>query len=122
MAGYLTGIRDLEFSEPLRGAMLENYVAQNLEALLAAHYPDARLTYWNIQGRYEVDFIIEMGKETIAIEVKSSNRFQERDLIGLKAFLNSSKKCKAAILAYQGTQLLKLEQNIWAVPLSLLLS
>jgi len=122
LACYLTGVKSLEQNEPLRGAMLENYVAQNLEALLSAHYPEARLAYWNIQGRYEVDFVIEIGKETFAIEVKSASRFHDRDLTGLKAFVDSTPGCRAAILGYQGSEILKLEKKIWAVPLSLLLS
>jgi len=32
------------------------------------------------------------GNETIAIEVKNSSRWQERDLIGIKAYLGSTKK------------------------------
>src|SRR3989338_4122327 len=74
LASYLSGIKSLDLNETLRGAFLENYVAQNLAGVFSAHYPDAKVTYWNIQGRYEVDFIVEIGSETIAIEVKNSSR------------------------------------------------
>lgn len=122
LASYLAGIKSLDLNETLRGVFLENYFAQNLEGVFSAHYPDAKVTYWNIQGRYEVDFIIEIGSETIAIEVKNGSRWQERDLTGIKAYLSSSKRCRAAILAYNGNDVLKLEDRIWAVPISLLLS
>ncbi|MDP2922609.1 MAG: ATP-binding protein [Candidatus Omnitrophota bacterium] len=122
LASYLVGIKSLDLNETLRGVFLENYVAQNLEGVFSAHYPDVKVTYWNIQGRYEVDFIVEIGSETIAIEVKSGSRFKERDLTGIKAYLSSSKRCRAAILAYNGNDVLKLEDKIWAVPISLLLS
>ena len=122
LASYLTGIKSLDLNETLRGTFLENYVAQNLEGVFSAHYPDARIAYWNIQGRYEVDFIVEIGAETIAIEVKNGSRWQERDLTGIKAYLSSSKGCRAAILAYNGNDVVKLEDRIWAVPISLLLS
>lgn len=122
LASYLSGIKSLDLNETLRGTFLENYVAQNIEGIFSAHYPDAKLTYWNIQGRYEVDFIVEIGSETIAIEVKNSSRWQERDLTGIKAYLSSSKGCRAAILAYNGNEVVKLEDRIWAVPISLLLS
>lgn len=122
LASYLAGIKSLDLNETLRGTFLENYVAVNLEGLFSAHYPDAKVTYWNIQGRYEVDFIIEIGSETVAIEVKNGSRWQERDLSGIKAYLSSSKRCRAAILAYNGNDVLKLEDRIWAVPVSLLLS
>jgi predicted AAA+ superfamily ATPase len=122
LASYLTGLKGAHINEAYRGPFLESYIAQNLEAILSTHYPDARVTYWNIQGRYEVDFIIEIGNETIAIEVKNSSRWQERDLTGMRAYLTSAKKCRAAILAYNGHEIIKLEKKIWAVPLDLLLS
>ena len=122
LASYLAGIKSLSLNETLRGVFLENYVSQNLEGIFSAHYPDAKITYWNIQGRYEVDFIIEIGAETIAIEVKNGSRWQERDLTGIKAYLASSKRCRAAILAYNGNSVVKLENKILAVPISMLLS
>lgn len=122
LASHLAGIKSLDLNETLRGVFLENYVAQNLVGILSAYYPDARVTYWNIQGRYEVDFIVEIGSESIAIEVKNGRRWQERDLTGIKAYLNSTKRCRAAILAYNGNDVVKLENKILAVPISLLLS
>ena len=122
LAAYLSGIKERDMHGPLSGALLENYVAQNLLGILSSHEPDAQLTYWNIQGRFEVDFIIEYGHETIAIEVKNSTRWKERDLVGIKAFMETSKNCRAGILAYTGSQILQLEKNLWAVPLTLLIS
>ena len=58
-------------SDPLRGALLETYVAQNLAAILAAEWPGARLAYWHVQGRHEVDFVVESGRDCIAVEVKA---------------------------------------------------
>lgn len=122
LAAYLEGIKNLDINEALKGALLESYVAQNLEGILSAYYPDAKITYWNIQGRYEVDFIIETGNETIAIEVKNSSRWQESDLVGIKAYLSSTKKCRAALLAYNGQDLFKVGDKIWIIPIGLLLS
>jgi len=120
LASHLAGIRSA--ISPLYGALFENYVYQNLEGILSTYYPEADIAYWNIQGRYEVDFIIEIGNETIAIEVKSSSRWKEPDLIGIKTFLNTSRRCRAGILAYNGKEVLRLEDKIWAVPIHLLLS
>jgi hypothetical protein len=58
----------------------------------------------------------------LAIEVKAAARWGERDLAGLKAFLAATPGCKAAILAYNGNQAVRLGEKIWAIPLSLLLS
>ncbi len=124
LACHLAGVEDLESTsiEPLRDAMLETYVAQNLAGILEAKWPQARLYFWNIQGRYEVDFIIESEREVIAVEVKLAQRWVERDLSGLKAFRSAAPNCRAAILAYNGTEAVRLDKKIWAIPLRLLLS
>lgn len=122
LAGYLAGVKKMDAHEPLRGAILEGYVAQNLLAILAAHAPEARLTYWNVQGRFEVDFIIEFGRETVAVEVKHGSRIHDSDIAGIKAYIAGSTNCKAGIVAYNGTQVIKVAEKIWGVPYSLLLS
>jgi len=122
LSAYLEEIRGSDVNAIARGALLESYVAQNLEGIFSAYYPDAKISYWNIQGRYEVDFIIEAGGQTLAIEVKSASRVRENDLTGLKAFLSSNKECMAGLLAYNGRDVLKLDKKIWAVPVNLLLS
>src|SRR3989338_1407214 len=122
LSAYLEEIKDSNVNEMARGALLESYVAQNLEGIFSAYYPGAKITYWNIQGRYEVDFIIEVGGKTLAIEVKSGSRWKESELAGIKAYLASNKECLGGLLAYNGRDVLKLGKNIWAVPVNLLLS
>jgi len=122
LAAHLEDIKSVAINEMLKRALLESYVAQNLEGIFSAYYPGARIAYWNIQGRYEVDFIIEAAGKTVAIEVKNSSRWQRDDLTGIQAYLASDKKCLGAILAYNGRDVLKISNNIWAVPINLLLS
>ncbi len=121
LACFLAGTEHLK-SDPLKGAFFETYVAQNLQGILSARWPEARLYFWNVQGRHEVDFIIEAGNKCLALEIKSSARWTERDLAGLKAFLSTTPHCLMAILAYNGSNPVKLGDRLWAIPLSLLLS
>ena len=121
LACYLGGTDQLK-SDPLKGAFLETYVAQNINGILSARWPEAKLFFWNVQGRHEVDFIIEAGKKCLALEVKGSARWTERDLAGLKAFLAITPHCSMAILGYNGNHTVKLGNRLWAIPLSLLLS
>jgi predicted AAA+ superfamily ATPase len=123
LAAHLVGVGETGVaSEALKGALLETYVAQNLAALLQSEWTGARLSYWHVQGRYEVDFVIEKGRETLAIEIKSASRWDERDLAGLKAFLDKTKQCRLAILAYGGRETVRLGDRLWAVPLAAVLS
>jgi predicted AAA+ superfamily ATPase len=123
LAAHLVGVGETGIaSEAMKGALLETYVAQNLAALLESEWTGARLSYWHVQGRYEVDFVIEKGRETLAIEIKSAARWDGRDLAGLKAFLDKTKQCRLAILAYGGSETVRLGDRLWAVPLAAVLS
>jgi len=124
LAAHLAGVSRLDpgANEPMRGALYETYVAQNLAAILEAHLPGARLAYWHEQGRHEVDFVIDAGRKILAIEVKAATRWTDRDLSGLRAFLNRTPECTAAILAYNGREAVRLDGRLYAIPLGHLLS
>ncbi len=124
LAAHLAGTRagGPDPSDPLRGALLETYVAQNLTGILAAEWPDARLAYWHVQGRYEVDFVVESGRDCIAVEVKAGSRWIDRDLSGLRAFIERTPRCRVALLAYTGDTVVSLGGRVWAIPIPTLLS
>ena len=121
IAAYLAGVDDLAGS-PMRGALFENYVFQNLLGVLEPHLIRTNIYYWQIAGRHEVDFVLEIGREIVAIEVKAATRWGNSDLSGLQAFISRYPECKAGILAYNGREAVSLGGKIWAIPLSLLLS
>jgi len=124
LASYLAGLElsPAIRSDPLYGAILETYVAQNLLSILSAKWQRASLYFWTIQGRHEVDFVIEAGRSCIALEIKSAARWQEKDLAGLKAFLTATPHCKAGILCHNGENAVQLGQKLWSLPISLVLS
>lgn len=123
LAAHMSGTTTIEpgRSDIHRGALFETYVAQNLAALLEAHVPEARLSYWHEQGRYEVDFVIEAGRRVFAIEVKAATRWSDGDLGGLRAFLERTPACVAAVLAYNGKEAVRLGERLFAIPLGTLL-
>ena len=123
LAAHLIGVGEIGgASDSIKGALLETYVAQNLAAILESEWHGARLSYWHVQGRYEVDFVVEQGQETMAVEVKAAARWNDRDLVGLKAFIEKTPRCRLAILAYGGGQTVRLAERLWAVPLAAVLS
>jgi uncharacterized protein len=124
VACHLAGVAksDLSPSEPFLGPMLETYVAQNILAILNSRWKEAQVYFWSVQGRNEVDFVIEAGRACMALEIKSGTRWDEKDLAGLRAFLSSAPQCKIAILGYNGKDAVRLADRIWALPLGLILS
>lgn len=121
LACYLGGVRAFQ-KESVKGAMLETYVSQNLLSIIGSNWSDAELYYWHVQGRYEVDFVIESQNRCIAIEVKAGSRWSQKDLRGLKVFIASTPGCIAGVLAYNGTEFVRLGDKLWAMPVSMLLS
>lgn len=124
LAAYLAGVAPTDYSsgDPLIGALFETFVAQNLIGIIDATWPEARLCFWNVQGRHEVDFVIEAGRSCIALEIKSGARWESKELNHLKAFLSATSHCKAAVLGYNGSEVARLGDKLWAIPLSLILS
>lgn len=122
LASYIAGIRGRNSSTPLAGALFECYVAQNLQSILSAYAPDVMLSYWHIQGRHEVDFILEYRNETFAIEVKYSRRWHKNDIRGLEKYLDSTPQCRAGLLAYNGNELYEINERLYVIPAALILS
>ncbi|NPV04866.1 MAG: ATP-binding protein [Syntrophaceae bacterium] len=124
LAAWLAGVDpDVEpQGDPLYGALFETFAAQNLSGILDSRWQEARLHFLAVQGRYEVDFVIEAGRHCMALEVKSGARWDERDLSGLKAFLSSTPQCRAGILCHNGKDAVRLGERLWALPLGLILS
>lgn len=123
LAAHMAGISTLKpgHDDLLRGSLFETFIGQNLAALLEAHMPDAQLTYWHEQGRHEVDFVIEKNRSVMAIEVKAATQWGESDLSGLRAFLERTPACTAAVLAYNGKEAAMLGNRLWAIPMGKLL-
>ena len=124
LAAHLAGVRTLTplIDEPLAGALLETYVYQNLAALGEAAWPEAELAYWHVQGRHEVDFIIRVGRDTLAVEVKFASRWSSHDLRGLQTFLELDRRCRVGVLAYCGEDIAQLGERLWAIPVETVLS
>jgi len=123
LACHLAGVESMgsRDEEPMRGVLFETYVLQNISSILDAHLPNAGIAYWHVQGRHEVDFIIENGNKCIAIELKASTRWSESDLTSLKIFAEKTPSCQASLLAYNGTETARIGPKLWAVPMEVML-
>jgi hypothetical protein len=119
LAAHLAGVTAVGTSsaEPLRGALLENFVLQNLMAALEPHLIGVRFYFWHEQGRQEVDFVIEHGRKLVAVEVKATGRLNVDDTRSLRDFLRRTPECVAGVLTYFGQELMPLGDKLWAVPL-----
>jgi len=69
-----TLLHDNELFQEFRGAIAENYVAQELV------HSQYLLFYWTSEGKAEVDFILEQDEFIYPLEVKSGNSSKKKSL------------------------------------------
>ncbi len=78
------------------GRMVESAVGAHLQNAAVIH--NLQLTYWR-EGNHEVDFILQKGNQTIAIEVKSGIRTDQR---GMSIFYTKYKPDKTLLVGTGG--------------------
>lgn len=116
LAGLTAG--DLKADPALAGRFVESYVAQQLRPL--ADPIGNRL--WHLRtagGTHEVDFILDIGSDRYAVEVKTGSQPTAKDtkhLLWLGRELGD--RLTASFVVHTGTDVYPLGQDIWALPIS----
>ncbi|MFM9971874.1 MAG: ATP-binding protein [Burkholderiales bacterium] len=105
----------------LFGALLETLVVGELVAQASWCYPGEVVRHWRDNARkLEVDaMVLHPNGAAIAVEVKAGTDVRPDDLKGLRACLAST-AARHGIIFYGGDLVLKLDGEIWAVPLTAL--
>ncbi len=70
------------------GPLLEHWVACELAARIGYLGRSCRLSHWRTVDGVEVDFVLELPREAIPIEVKSTERPRPEDARGVERFLD----------------------------------
>jgi uncharacterized protein len=86
-----------------KGALFETFIFNQMTDTLNATGNPFELSFFRTEHGAEVDFILELGRELIAIEVKASQNIGSSDLAGfrsLEEFLGKKIKC---YILYLGT-------------------
>lgn len=115
-------LEDLQKSDPyIFGHVLENFVATELMKQLS-NLNEYNLFFYRTNQGNEIDFVIEKNNgDTIAIEVKASNKIETNDLKGILELKELCKnKFKKGIVLYNGKELVPYQEDIWLVPLEAL--
>lgn len=111
MASYLLGVYDwptLE-NQGQAGPFIESWVASELVKLLPISDHRIKLYFWRTQTGQEVDFLLERGKEIVAIEVKGGHRIEESDIRNLKRCAENLKnRVRLSVFLYGRSEVLHL--------------
>lgn len=89
-AGVYRSIRPrgpLDSAEEIDGAAIETLVAQELRATNDSLELGYSVAFWRTRAGHEVDFVLYGERGLVAIEVKRSAHYQEKDLAGLRLFV-----------------------------------
>lgn len=105
----------LDSPEEIEGAALETFLFQEIQAWVDYENLQRRLYYWRTQAGNEVDMVIYGDDGLWAIEMKRSQRFDKREINGLKSFKQDYPMAKC-IFIYGGKDKLEIN-NIQVLPL-----
>lgn len=75
----------------------------------AARDLDCRVSVYRTEAGAEVDFIVELGRDVFAVEVKNSRAVTKSDLRGLASFREFYGRRHTALVVYRGERPLTME-------------
>ena len=102
------------------GTLFEHLLFNQLADSASAKDRDLRISSYRTEHGAEVDFIVEIGKEVIAIEAKASTNVGPNDLRGLKSFAEYHPKPHRPVIACLGENP-KIVEKVEVLPWQMLL-
>lgn len=118
-----TGVRNALLRRPLqsphedeRGLLLEHLVAYELHRRTSSLWPEARVFHYRTRHGAEVDFVLEVGREVWAIEVKSGTRTPDVEPTGMRSLSARTTRLKRKILVFLGSRAQRIE-DVECLPL-----
>jgi uncharacterized protein len=105
-------------------AATETFVATELLRMIGWSSERVRPFHWRENARHEVDFLLERDNgDVVGIEVKSAADVRTAHASGLRMFRDRHmKRFHRGFVIHAGDHVARLDDNIWAVPFSVLWS
>ncbi len=111
------GVRNAILRRPLdrplddeRGLLLEHLVGLELRRREGTIWPDVRVHHFRTRRGAEVDYVLSVGREHWAIEVKASRQVDVRDLKGIQAFADHARTLTRRIVVFLGARAQRLDR------------
>lgn len=104
------------FLEDEKGLLLEHWVAQELYGRLGALRSDMSLYHYRTKHGAEVDFVVEIGRETWAVEVKASRQVATGAFAGFSSLASRAKRLTRKIVVFLGERRQKMG-DVEVIPL-----
>jgi predicted AAA+ superfamily ATPase len=126
LLSYLLGVNvnRLKDDRTLAGQFLETFVINEISKLCSWSKIKPQVNFFRTTAGKEVDIILEDASgKCVAIEVKSANHLNGKDVEGIKFFKEfMGEKFVRGIVLYTGNEIVPFQKDIHAVPVSVLWS
>jgi len=110
------GVRNALLRRPLdrplddeRGLLLEHLVGLELLRRTTGLWPEAKLFHFRTRHGAEVDFVLEVGRQVWAVEVKASRTVDRRDLRGIEALAGRTPRLARRVVVFLGPRRQRLD-------------
>lgn len=109
---------------PLRGSVLQNFVAMELRKQAEVSAARPKLLHFRSHDGLEVDAVLEDARHrVVAVEIKASASLKASDAAGIRAFASlAGDRFVRGVVFYGGTETVPLGERIEAVPVGALWS
>lgn len=113
-------VRELNLSGKL-GRFFENWVVAELIKNNSILDRKLQTSFWRTSSGLEVDLLLETGKHLFPLEIKSALKIEDSSIRGLVELmkLDLRKTIPFGLVIYRGEEVIKLRENILAVPAGL---
>lgn len=101
---------------PMTGALFENYVIAECYKWIHSTRDRAELYFYRTKHGLEADLIIELAQGILGVEIKFRADVSLHDAKALIAIREKAENWLGGLIVYQGSEIKKLDQDIWAVP------
>jgi predicted AAA+ superfamily ATPase len=124
LATHLCGLDGIAPDHPLAGPLLETFVGCELLRQLSWDSQRLGLHHFRAHSGEEVDWVLERADGTIAgIEVKLAARVGDSELRGLRLLRQlAGKRFRRGVILYSGAEVVGLDADLQAIPMSALWS
>lgn len=108
-------------SSSYSGQIFETYIFCELQKHLSYLQKSAQIFHYRTNDKKEIDFIIEVDNEILAIEVKQSSSVKKDDFKHIIDLQNRYDKSCLGIVFYNGDMVIEFSNNLVAIPFGVFL-
>lgn len=103
-------------NSPYSGQIFETYVFCELQKHLSYSQNSAQMFHYRTNDKKEIDFIIEVNNEILAIEIKQSSSVKKDDFKHIIDLQNKIDKKCLGIVFYNGDMVVEFSDDLVAIP------